>query len=402
MERYDTLIVGAGIVGVAHALAAAKRGLRVVIVERSSHATGASIRNFGMIWPIGQPPGPALHRALKSRRIWIECAQACSLWHRECGAIHVATTPDEWCVMQEFVSLYADAGYGAALLSAREAAMRNPAVRVETALGALWTANELVIEPREAVRLLPGYLAHRYGVDVRYEQHVRSVDTGRVELADGSVIAADRVIVCSGPDLRSLFPEHLAQASLVNCKLQMLRTAPQPGGWRMNTHLAGGLTLIHYKAFAACPSLRTLRARFEDEHPDEIRLGIHVLVSQNHDGQLTIGDSHEYHADVEPFDRADIEHIILKYLGTFASFPTLEVVERWHGVYPKRMTGQTELVKRVRPGVYIVNGLGGNGMTLSFGLAEDAIDTVLADRDWTDAGAQDISPRASSASTSSL
>lgn len=66
-NQADVLIVGGGIVGLAHALAYAKRGLKVVVFERNLQAVGASIRNFGMVWPIGQPEGNLYNRALKSR-----------------------------------------------------------------------------------------------------------------------------------------------------------------------------------------------------------------------------------------------------------------------------------------------------------------------------------------------
>jgi glycine/D-amino acid oxidase-like deaminating enzyme len=53
LQSADIAIVGAGILGIAHAYAMARRGRSVVVFERSPQATGASVRNFGMIWPVG-------------------------------------------------------------------------------------------------------------------------------------------------------------------------------------------------------------------------------------------------------------------------------------------------------------------------------------------------------------
>ena len=103
MNQVDIAIVGAGIVGLAHALAAAKRGLKVAVFERNSYAVGASIRNFGMIWPIGQPAGLLLDRALKSRQIWTEVAAAARIAIDPCGSLHLAYRSDEMAVLQEFV-----------------------------------------------------------------------------------------------------------------------------------------------------------------------------------------------------------------------------------------------------------------------------------------------------------
>ncbi|NJL73845.1 MAG: FAD-dependent oxidoreductase, partial [Saprospiraceae bacterium] len=54
-KKYDLAIVGGGILGTAHAYEAARQGLKVAIFERNPSPVGATVRNFGMIWPIGQP-----------------------------------------------------------------------------------------------------------------------------------------------------------------------------------------------------------------------------------------------------------------------------------------------------------------------------------------------------------
>lgn len=65
--RADVAVVGGGILGLAHAYQAAKAGRSVVLFERSPRAMGASIRNFGMVWPVGQPAGPMHKMAMAGR-----------------------------------------------------------------------------------------------------------------------------------------------------------------------------------------------------------------------------------------------------------------------------------------------------------------------------------------------
>ena len=104
-QTKDIAIIGAGIVGLAHALSAAKRGLSVVLFERNPQAIGASIRNFGMIWPIGQEPGSIHQRALRSRQIWLDIAPRAEIWHAETGSLHLAYADDEMTVLEEFAQL---------------------------------------------------------------------------------------------------------------------------------------------------------------------------------------------------------------------------------------------------------------------------------------------------------
>lgn len=74
-EQFDDAIVGAGIMGLAHAYALAKRGRRVLVFERNAQAMGASVRNFGMLWPVGQPAGIPFQTALQSRAL---CCRSCA------------------------------------------------------------------------------------------------------------------------------------------------------------------------------------------------------------------------------------------------------------------------------------------------------------------------------------
>src|SRR5690606_31130038 len=128
-----------------------------------------------------------------------------------CGAMHVATRADEMRVLAEFHDRHRDAGYGCRLLTGDQAAAAAPGVRGDRVVGALRSDLELCVDPREAIKSLPGVLALR-GVETRFGQHVRCVTPGSVELSDGTAIGAGRVVVCSGAEMRTLFPVELSQA----------------------------------------------------------------------------------------------------------------------------------------------------------------------------------------------
>ncbi|WP_455356596.1 TIGR03364 family FAD-dependent oxidoreductase [Streptomyces sp. SYSU K217416] len=373
VNRADTAVVGGGIVGLAHALAAARRGDRVVLFERDDFAVGASIRNFGMIWSIGQQRGAIYERALRSREIWLEVAAKSGLWAAETGSLHLAHHPDEVAVLEEFLASAPRAReQGARMINARETLERSGTARADGLLAAMWSPTELNVDPRRAIPAVAEHLAAAYGVDIRFGATVRGIDLPTVSTTVGDW-AVDRVYVCSGNDFETLYPEVFSASGLVRCKLQMMRTGPQPAGWQLGPMLCGGLTLLHYAAFDDCTSKAALAARLGEELPFHRANGIHVLLSQTADGRLTIGDSHTYAKTLDPFESEEINQAVLDYLGTFAELPNPEITERWSGYYPSLRDGRTDLVVEPEPGVTVVNGVGGAGMTLSFGLAEEVV-----------------------------
>ena len=136
-KKKDIAIIGGGIVGLAHALIAARSGLSVVLFERSPQAAGASIRNFGMIWPIGQSPGAIHQRALRTRDIWADIAPAAGIWHQPTGSLHLAYAEDEMAVLSEFTQLAPSQGYDVELLDAQAVQHRSAAVRPDALRGGL-------------------------------------------------------------------------------------------------------------------------------------------------------------------------------------------------------------------------------------------------------------------------
>jgi len=370
-EKVDVAIVGGGIIGLAHAYVAARSGRKVAVFERNPAAAGASIRNFGMIWPIGQPVGPLRQMALRSREIWLEVLQEAKLPYLATGSLHVAYREDEAAVGREFSERAPELGYDCAWLSAPETLQRSRAVRPQGLLGALWSPTEMTVDPRQIVGGLPRFLAERYGVRFFFNTAVQKVETSDLE-AGGQTWEADVIIVASGDDFQTLFPEYFRRSGITRCKLQMMRTVPQPDGWALGPSLAFGLTFKHYATFQICASLQALKERIPRETPEFEKWGIHVMVSQTAGGELTIGDSHEYGLAVDIFDKPEVNRLILDYVRQYLRVPTLEIGASWHGVYAKHPEHAYVSLAPVE-GVCLVVVTSGLGMTMSFGIAEQTL-----------------------------
>jgi len=366
-NRSDVLIVGAGILGLAHAYAAAKRGLKVTVLERGVRASGASVRNFGMIWPIGQPLGARYEFALQSRRLWLEALDRAGIPYARSGSLHLTYRADETEVAREFVELAPSRGVRCAWQTPAEILERCPAVVPLGLQGGIWSDVELTIDPRVVVAQFPAFLAEQFHVAFHYGTAAQAIGPSAVTAA-GRTFLAEHVVVCSGDDFEALFPLAFHDSGLTRCKLQMMRSVPY--GMPLGPSLAAGLTLRFYPSFQICSALPRLKARIAAEMPEYDRWGIHVMVSQTAAGELTIGDSHEYGLAIDIFDKTEIDDLILRYLATFLKTEPLSIASRWHGVYCKH-PADPYIRLHPAPGVQIVTGPGGAGMTLSFAIGEE-------------------------------
>ena len=367
-QSYDLAVVGAGICGLAHALAAARRGKRVVVVDRDAQANGASIRNFGFVTVTGQQAGECWRRAKRSVEVWLEIADAAKIPIVQRGLLTIARRPEARGVIEAF--LQTDMGAECRLVEPRDLNSYGSGLRADACAGALYSPHEARVESREAIPQLAAWLSERLQVTFLRETAVHAASPPKLETSRGT-IEAEAVIVCPGDDFTTLHPDRLAQYGLTRCKLHMLRVRPERFDERLPPVMSD-LGMIRYLGYAELPAAQPLRVRLKAEQREHIDAGVHLIVVRSIDGTLVVGDSHHYAATPDPFAPAAVDDLILdEYAKVFAGARP-QVVERWTGTYASA-SRRLMLIDRPCDRLRVVLITSGTGASTSFAIAEEVI-----------------------------
>jgi len=368
-DHFDLIVVGAGIVGLAHAYTAALRGLKVCVVERDAACIGASIRNFGFITITGQAPGDTWRRAMQAREVWQRIAPYAGIdvVHRNLWL--AAYRPEAHAVLEAFMRT--PMGESCELLDAADAQAKAPALALADAQSVLFSPHELRLESRTAIGRLAKWLADAHGVSFRFGEAVLEVETPRVRTSRGT-LHAERVAVCTNTDLHGLFADRIAAHELTLCRLQMLRVKPE-AGFRLPGSVMMDLSLVRYEGYSTLPEAAALRARLQQEEAASLEHGIHLIVVQSADGSLVVGDSHHYGDAPEPFAMEEVDQLILRHLRSTLNLETAQVTERWTGVYPSSKTAPC-VIDAPDDATRVVLVTSGTGASTGFGIAQDVFD----------------------------
>lgn len=363
----DITVIGAGIIGLAHAFLAHRRGLSVTIVEARTGVTGASVRNFGHFCMSGQT-GDFFDRARAGREHWLAAASAAGFWAEESGAYALARTPAELAVLEQ---ASAEDGELVRLVDAAE--IRRAIGAQAPVIGGALLPADMRVDPREAAPRLLAWLRAQDGVTVLEATRALTVAPGRVRTTRGD-ITTGRVFVCTGHELGGILPAPADAAGLRECSLQMARVR-LPEGYRTAAAVLTGTSLLRYDRFAAQPAAAALRAEIAETRPELFEIVANIMCAPLPDGTLLVGDSHDYAPTASPFLSEATSRILLERIAEALGVPGFEVLERWQGVYASS-TSRPLIVEEVADGVTAVTVATGLGMTLGFGLAAESLERL--------------------------
>jgi D-hydroxyproline dehydrogenase subunit beta len=363
---FDLAIVGAGIIGLSCARAAALKGLRVIVIDRDAQSNGASVRNFGFVAATGQERGTAWTRARRTCAIWEEVARQADIPILQRGLWMTARRPEALPVLEAF--LKTEMGEGCTILSRAAARACCGEIVNEQVQAVLRSSVDLRVESREAIPKIAAWLAARLGVVFLRQTTVLSAAPPRIETSRG-VVEAGAVVVCPGDDMVSLYPDRIAKYQVSRCKLQMLRLADP--GFRLPSTLMSDLGLIRYPGYAALAEAAPLRARLEAEQGEHLRHGIHLIVAQSADGSLIVGDSHHYAATPDGFADERIDQLILDEFAAATGRSPPAVRERWIGTYAA--ADRTMFMDAPARDVRLVMITSGSGASTGFAIGEEVM-----------------------------
>lgn len=368
-KKYDVVIVGGGIIGLASAYAAVKKGLSVALVERESQNKDASVRNFGFVTVSGQQSGAHWQRAMHSRNVWADIAPQAGIEMEHSGLHMLIQRPEAMDVAEAF--LQTDMGASCRLLTQSEIAENAPYLK--QGLGVLYSPHELRVESNTAIGKLANWLAQIHGVAFYNKTTVHSIELPVVHTSRGT-LQAEHCVVCPGSDLHSLYPDTLAQAKAKLCTLNMMRVMPKKD-FKLNAAVMSDLSFARYDGFAQLPEAQGLITLLDDIQSAERKAGVHLIVVQSADGSLIIGDSHDYSDRELPFREVRLDELIINEFHQVMDIGEIDIVQHWLGVYPSG----DDVVFTASPekGVVIGSVTGGTGASTGFAFGEELIDLVL-------------------------
>ena len=206
---FDAVIVGAGVIGLACAWRAARRGLDVVVVERDRPGAGASNVAAGMLAPVGEATwgeDRLLDLALASHRLWPEfaselaAAAGSDVGYLTPGSVHVALDRDEHAELRRRFELMRSLELDAAWFGPSECRRLEPGL-APVVTGGVHAPHEAAADPRALTRALALAFERAGGRIVLGEVTAAIRDGARltgVRTSEGEELRGGRIVLAAG------------------------------------------------------------------------------------------------------------------------------------------------------------------------------------------------------------
>lgn len=335
-DRFDALIVGAGIVGAACARALAVAGLHAGVLERDVVGSGATAAGMGHIVVMDDSPAQlALTRY--SQLLWNDRVRDAPerYEYARSGTIWVAADDAEMEAARDKQARYSAHDIASDLLDAPDLYACEPRLRPGLTGGLLVPGDGVVYPPRAAALFLDE--AMRHGAQLLSGDVVSLVPDG-VRLADGATVRAGAVVLANGTCAVALAPELPIRAK----KGHLAITDRYPGVVRHQLVELGYVTSAHAAS------------------GDSVAFNVQPRPT----GQLLIGSSRQVDAPASTVDHHMLARMLARALDYLPGLANLSCIRVWTGMRAATPDGLPLIGPHPeRPGVWLATGHEGLGIT---------------------------------------
>jgi glycine/D-amino acid oxidase-like deaminating enzyme len=350
---FDVAVAGGGIVGAACALACAQRGLRVALVERDTLGSGATAAGMGHIVVMDDSEAQfALTRY--SQQLWHALAPTLprSTEYEQRGTLWIAADGEEMEAAEKKQRWYSERSVPCELLTPAQLADAEPNL-VRPLAGALLVNEDAVVYP-PTVALELARRAQQLGAKVIVGRAIRRVGGGRIELEDGFVVEAARVVLALGADSVQLAPS----LPIRKRKGHLVITDRYPGFVRHQLVELGYLKSAH------------------STNADSVAFNIQPRQT----GQILIGSSRQFGAEHSQTDQHILAAMLARATLYMPGIRDLSAIRVWTGFRAATPDKLPLIGPDPRdPTLFIATGHEGLGITTSLATAELTAD-LLTDR----------------------
>ena len=358
-RSYDVVVVGAGIVGAACAVALQEAGMTVALVDAGSPGAGVTAAGMGHLVALDESAAE-LDLCLLSLGLWRDffAAHPGVGQAHHCGTLWVAENEHQLTEAHQRAERLAARGCEAEPVAAAALHGLEPALRAGLC-GAVRVGSDSVVYPPAVAEFLARRLV-ALGGELHLGQRVMSVVRGEVALAGGHALSAAHVVVAAGAQVMQLLPEVPVTAR----KGHLAITDRYPGTLRHQ------VVSMNYGQAAGGDDALAVAANVQPRATGQWLVG-----SCRQDGQPD--------ADVDPVVLAKV---LRTAIGLFPCLARMNIVRAWTGMRPASPDGLPLLGAHPgRPGVWLACGHEGLGVTTAFASAQLLADQVLGRRSAIDA-----------------
>ncbi len=357
MNKTDVIIIGSGVIGGSLAWHLARKGRKVLVLEKKDTASGAAGATDGVVGYHTKKPGKQMDLAVQSIRMFDTLEEELGepiAYGLRAGGMQPVEDKTQWDILSAIVEEQVKSGVDIRMISAEEARKIEPQLS-EDIYGALYSPTGGKINPLKLTMAFT-HAAKRLGAEYKYQTEVTGfiIENGvclGVRTKDEEFYA-DAVVNCCGAWAGEV-------AALAGLDLPI---KPRKGQLAVTEPIAPFMT-----ATLQCARYNVIKFRPETIKDENVlKLGQSLSIEQQEEGGLIIGGTREF-ADFEGENTfVAIDAMMKRAARFFPALRNVSVIRFFSGFRPYTPDGMPLLgpVKTLDH-FYMAAGHEGDGIALS-------------------------------------